>query len=151
VSFQVNEIVGRREGFVAVADFSLPDPYFYGGDIVTDRTIASSPHSFNLSNPGTVRTSKLAISATGPLSNLRLTQTATGIWVEALVTVPSGKVLAIDTDKATAVLDGTSVVQSIRHSGDVRWWLLEPGTNPITIESGTTGGQVSIVFAPVYL
>lgn len=151
IGFTATDQRGRREGFLAVVDFSLADPYFYGPDL-TDlaRSTASSPTAFNLVLPGTVRSSGVLLEYTGPISNPRLTNTLNGIYVECLVTVAPATVLTIDCANMTADNDGVNAIGSIRHSGDFRWMIVEPGTNPMEVTSTSPGGSLDTTVVVPY-
>lgn len=144
LGLQVGDTFGRREGVVAVADFMLADPYFYGTALVdAGRSISASPTDFTLTHPGTARTNRIVLDFTGPISNPRITQQTTGIYVECLVTVASGKHLLIDAEHFTATNDGVQAIGSIRHSGDFRWLILEPGANSMRVTATSPGGSLT--------
>lgn len=151
VSFQVQESRGRRETFLAVVDFALADPFLYGANVVdAGRSIASSPTDFSITNPGTYRTNRIVLDFTGPISNPRVLQQTTGIYVECLVTVGSGLHLIIDCENFTATNDGLNAIGSIRHSGDFRWLILEPGANSLRVTATTPGGTLTTTAAAPY-
>lgn len=133
-TFRTNWSPAGRGPFLAVADFELPDPYFYGADLVdADRVIAASPTDFNLTHAGTARTWRGTLDLLGPIANPRITNQTNGVYVECLVTVAATKHLIIDLDAFTAANDGVGAGGSIRHSGDARWLVLDPGVNAIRV------------------
>jgi hypothetical protein len=151
VSFQVSESRGRRQAFLAVVDFLLADPFFYGADVVdAARSIPASPTDFTFIHPGTVRTNKVTFDFTGPIANPRITQQTTGIYVECLVTVGAGLHLVIDCERFTATNDGLNAVGSIRHSGDFRWMLIEPGSQTLRVTATSPGGTLTTTAAAPY-
>jgi hypothetical protein len=134
VSFRVSDSPAGRGPILAVADFELPDPYFYGADTVdASRAIASSPTAFTLTHPGTARTWRGTLDFLGPIANPRILNQTNAIYVECLVTVAATKHLIIDLDAFTAANDGVAAGGSIRHSGDARWLVLEPGANALRV------------------
>ena len=140
----VGDWSGRREGVVAVADFMLADPYFYGTPVVDSaRAIAASPTAFSLTHPGSARTNKVAFDFTGPIANPRVTNVTNGIYVECLVTVATGEHLVVDSDLFTAANNGVSSIGSVRHSGDFRWMILVPGANSLSVTATTPGGTLT--------
>jgi hypothetical protein len=142
--FRATEQRGGRQAFLAVVDFDLADPYFYGPDLVDlDRSIASSPTAFALVNPGSVRTSGVVLDFTGPISNPRFTNGTNGLYVECLVTVAAATHLIVDCKAFTAANDGLNAIGSIRHSGDFRWMILEPGSNAISVSATSPGGTLT--------
>lgn len=151
LGLQVGEMRGNREGVVAVADFMLADPYFYGPNVVdTARAISASPTAFALVHPGTARTNRVSFDFTGPISNPRVTNATNGIYVECLVTVGAGLHLIVDCDLFTAANDGVSSIGSIRHSGDFRWMVLEPGSNSLSVTATAPGGTLTTTAAAPY-
>lgn len=141
VSFKASESPSGRGPLLAVADFELPDPHFYGADLVdAARAMPASPTDFTLTHAGSARTWRGTLDLTGPIANPRITNQTNGIYVECLVTVAATKHLIIDLDAFTAANDGVGAGGSIRHSGDARWLVLEPGANSIRVTgTGTTG------------
>jgi hypothetical protein len=151
LGLQVGEMRGNREGTVAVADFMLADPYFYGANVVDSaRAISASPTAFTFTHPGTARTNRVAFDFLGPISNPRITNVTNGLYVECLVTVASAKHLIVDCDLFTAANDGVSAIGSIRHSGDFRWMILEPGANSLSVTATSPGGTLTTTAAAPY-
>jgi hypothetical protein len=139
--------------FTAIVDFELPDPYLYGADVVdATRAIAASPTDFVLTHPGGARGHRVALDFLGPISNPRVTNLLTGVYVECLVTVAATKHLVIDCEAFTASNDGVYAGGSIRHSGDFRWLLLEPGAQTLRVTgTGLTGAtRLTTTFKPPY-
>jgi hypothetical protein len=151
VSFQVKEQITPRVAFLAVVDFALADPYLYAANVVdAAHAINSSPHDITFTNPGTARTNRITLDFTGPISSPRVTQVTTGIYVECLVTVASGKHLIIDCAAFTATNDGVNAIGSIRHSGDFRWLIVEPGAQTLRVTSTSPGGTLTTTAAAPY-
>jgi len=144
LGLQVADWFGAREGVIAVAEFMLADPHFYGTALVDSaRSIPSSPTAFSLTNAGSDRTNRIVLDFLGPIANPRFTNATNGLYVEALVTVASGKHLLIDAEHFTATNDGLNAIGSVRHSGDFRWMILEPGANSISVTATSPGGSLT--------
>lgn len=144
VQFQATEQRGRRQAFLATVDFMLADPYFYGADLVdAARSIPASPTAFALVHPGSARTSGIVLDFLGPISNPRFTNTTNGLLLECLVTVAAATHLVVDCRTFTAENDGVNAIGSIRHSGDFRWMILEPGSNSISVTATSPGGSLT--------
>jgi hypothetical protein len=144
VRFQSVEAEYGRHAFSAIVDFELADPYFYGANVVDSaRSIAASPTDFTFTNPGEQRTNRVIFDFVGPIANPRITQQTTGIYVECLVTVASAKHLVIDCGLFTATNDGVNAIGSIRHSGDFRWILVEPGAQTLRVTATSPGGTLT--------
>lgn len=151
VRFQSVDPEYGRHAFGAIVDFELADPYFYGTNTVVGPTsIAASPTDQAFTNPGEQRTNRIILDFVGPISNPRVTQTTTGIYVECLVTVASAKHLLIDCGLFTATNDGVNAIGSIRHSGDFRWMIVEPGAQTLRVTSTAPGGTLTTTAVAPY-
>jgi hypothetical protein len=151
VRFQSVEPEYGRHAFAAIVDFELADPYFYGANVVdATRSIAASPTDFTFTHPGEQRTNRIVFDFVGPISNPRVTQQTTGIYVEALVTVGAGLHLLIDCGLFTATNDGVNAIGSIRHSGDFRWMIVEPGAQTLRVTATAPGGTLTTTAAAPY-
>ena len=152
VGVQVAEPNGGRLSHILMVDFALPDPYFYASSVVDSaRAIAASPTDFTLTHPGSVRTNRVTFDFVGPISNPRVLQTTSGIYVECLVTVASAKHLIIDCERFTATNDGVLAIGSIRHSGDFRWMVIEPGAQTLRVTATSPGGTLTTTaYAPYH-
>lgn len=151
VRFQSVDALHGRSAFMAVVDFELADPYFYSADVVDSaRSIAASPTDFSFTNPGEARTHRVLFDFTGPIANPRVTNQATGIYVECLVTVGAGLRLLVDCELFTATNDGVNAIASIRHSGDFRWMVLEPGAQTLRVTATSPGGTLTTTAAAPY-
>lgn len=129
------------------------DPPYWRGVEVADlaRAFAASPTNYTLTHPGNERTHEVIFEIAGPVSNPRITNLDSGIYVEALVSVGAGEILTIDGQAFTADIDGENSIGSIRHGGSRQWMLLEPGANSMRLTATTPGGTVTSRFRPVYL
>lgn len=151
VRFQSVDPVFGRHAFDAIVDFSLADPYFYGTPVVVGPTsIAASPTDQAITNPGEARTNAILFDFVGPISSPKVTHQATGLYLECLVTVESGKHLLVDCAKFTATNDGVNAIGSIRHSGDFRWMIVEPGVQTLRVTASSPGGTLTTTAAAPY-
>lgn len=150
----VNDIEDEfgHEGIGLVADFLLPDPYFYGAGVTEMQAIAASPTDMTITNAGSAATNRLVLTFTGPITNPRLANrtldAAGGFYVEALVSVAAGTDLVIDCGAWTAANDGVNAIGSVRHSGAFEFFRLVPGANDLRITADTPGGSLSVDYAP---
>lgn len=145
--------VQGRGAFTAIVDFELPDPYLYGANVVdAARAIAASPTDFVITHPGGARGHKVSLDFLGPISNPRVTNQLTGVYVECLVTVAATKHLIIDCELFTAANDGLYAGGSIGHSGDFRWLLLEPGAQTLRVTGTAMTGatRLTTTFKPPF-
>lgn len=136
---------------VNVALEATDPPYWRGAEVVHVQAFGASPTDFALAVPGNERTHEVTFEIAGPVTNPRVTNLDSDIYVEALVTVAAGEILVIDGQAFTALLEGVTAIGSIRHSGSRQWMLLEPGTNSMRLTATTPGGTVTSRFRPVYL
>ena len=51
--------------------------------------------------------------------------------------------LIVDCRTFTALNNGVQAIGSIRHSGDFRWMILEPGSNTISVTATSPGGTLT--------
>lgn len=150
VGVDVPDYPVHREAFPVVADFALADPWFYGAAVVGTATVTASPTDIAVTNPGTLAAEHVTLDLLGPLSNPRITNPATGWYIEVLATVAAGKHLLVDCWAATATNDGVNAIASLRHSGGQELFRVEPGANTLRVTSGTTGGTATVTFTPPY-
>jgi len=136
-----------------VLEFTMPDPFFYSNVLTTDtHTIDASPKTYTITNPGTINKVDPKIVFTGPLSSPEITNGANGVKIKYDAVITAGHYVTIDTDPETGeyiVLDdlGANVIGNIEHEGDVAWFVLEKGDNPLSVTDGThTTGTVKIEF-----
>jgi phage-related protein len=151
----VDDFTDEVSGLVLgiVADFFLADPYFYGADVVdTSRAIPSSPTTFSLTNPGNVRTHRVQLDFLGPITNPRMTQSTTGIYVQFTGAVASTKHLIVDSEAFTALNDAANVIGSISHAGAFEFFRVEPGANALSVTgSGLSAAtRLDTTFRPAY-
>lgn len=147
VSCDVNRL--SSEAAIAVVDFLLHD-YWYGATVVDGPRAIASSTSWTLAHPGTVRGHRAVLEWTGPISNPRLTNDTNGVYVETLVTVPSGELLVVDCEAFTAELDGANAIASVRHEGEFAFMMLEPGDNALRATATAYGGTLELTFRPPY-
>ena len=136
-----------------VADFLLPDPWFYGPDVNQVVPIGASPTNFTFTHPGTVRGDRFVLDFTGPITNPRLTNNTTGVHVEVLTAVAAGQHLVVDGEQFTAANNGVNTIGNVRHAGAVPWMVAEPGPNSMSV-TGTglgAGTSLAIVFRPPFV
>jgi hypothetical protein len=133
LSFKASD-TALRIAHAAVVEFYLPDPYFYGSNVVdTTRAVPASPTDFTFTHPGSARGWKLALDILGPVASPRVTNVTNGCYLEVLVTVAGTKHLLVDAELMTATNDGVFAGGSVRHSGDALWLPIEPGANTLRV------------------
>lgn len=141
--------------YALVADFSLPDPFLYGDEVVVTQAIAGSPEDFALVSPGNRRGHRLVIDFTGPISNPRIANLTIDPleehYVELLVTVGAGLHGIIDVARFLATNDGVNSIGSIRHSGALPFLQVDPGSNDLRVTSTAPGGSVTLTYEPPFL
>lgn len=128
-----------------VLDFTLADPYFYGGSETQNLTKdIISP----VVNTGHVvaKARHMSIDLIGPLTNPTVTNLSTSpvTSVTFTGTIGSGSTLTINVSQFQALLApaNTNQIAKISHSGNRNWFALYPGNNNIrlTATSGTGSG-----------
>jgi hypothetical protein len=141
VSDFTDEVSGLVLGLVA--DFYLADPYFYGADVVDERTIPATSTPVTFTHPGNVRGHRVLFDFLGPITNPRVTHT-TGIWVQYTGAVAGTKHLVIDCEAFTALKDGANVIGSITHSGAFEFFRVEPGANVLSVTGSAMDGNTRL-------
>lgn len=137
-----------HETFALAADFLLADPLWYAASALAP---ALAIGHTTVTNPGTVKTHKLVLDITGPLANAELLNHTNGVYLQALVTVASGKHLIVDCGAFTAANDGVNAIGSIRHAGALSFLELEPGANDLELTGTGTPTAVSLTYTPAFL
>lgn len=163
-----------RQGFVQ--PFSLickiKDPTIYGSELKTASTAQSNPttstgaavYSFtypvvfgsslftvsaDANNIGTVSSYPQVINVFGPVTNPRITNSASGEFIEVDVTLSSGSdqlIIQYDKDSLTVTLNGVNVQQHV--TTDSTYWKIQPDDNIITLSGSSvgTGAYASVNF-----
>lgn len=151
VSNFTNKVNGRV--FALLVTFDMPDPFFYGAAVVDSaRSIAASPTSFTLTNPGSAPGCyRLAFDFAGPIANPRVTNQDTGTTVAVLTTVATGSHLVIDCYAFTALLDGANVEGLLTYSGAVPFLTVAPGANHLVVSADTLGGTLTTQLYPAFM
>ena len=91
------------------------------------------------------------VTLTGPLTNPYVQNSATGTFVQLNYTIPGGSFVMIDMANKTVMLNGNSTILSTRTT-DSDWWGILPGTNSISLSTGSTSntGNVVVSFYNAY-
>jgi hypothetical protein len=134
-------------------DITMADPWWYGSP--ASPTVSSTGAA--ITNIGDVEAQKIVLTFNGPLTNPRLTNTSVlapvSVWYNG--TIAGGASVTLDCGVFTAVNNlGASVIGSVSHQGSLRWMLLEPGSNAMTLDNvagGSVGaGSVTVAYSPPY-
>lgn len=137
--------------YQCVVEFTMQDPWFYDPSTQSvSSSISSLPHSFLVNNPGTVRAENLVITLQGTMTNPKITNTNSGVWVQYQGNL-SGT-LVLDVRAFTATHNGSDVTRDVVHYGDAYWLHLEPGDNTVQVDADGFSGTptVQIDFQPPY-
>jgi hypothetical protein len=151
VDFPPDDVSSVGLVFVGVADFELPDPYFYGDDVVLAATaIPASGTHVAITNPGDVRGHRIVFTLAGPFANPRITNNTNGNWLEVDVNTAAGQELVVDVGAFTAFNNGLTAIGSVRKNS-VPWLFLEPGVNDLEVTGTAVGGTLAATFRPPHL
>ena len=132
-------------------EIELADPFFYGTTLQVDsRSIASPTLEWTHTNPGSAPCSDLIIKFQGPLANPILRHKGSGIWVQFMGVIASGETVVLDTGSFTCTKAGDNLISALYHGGDSHWMSLDAGMNELKLETGTSGGSVTIEYYPPY-
>lgn len=153
IAMPVVDLAGG-ELFRVVPKIWLPDPSFYGTDVVdSNRTVTGSGMTWSVSHPGTMRGWKTHFALHGAITNPRIQNTTTGALWQYNGTVGSSETLDVDSEFFTAAKGSTSVIGDLSHDGDVSFMTFDPGANTFAI-TGTgigVGCKVTTTLRPPYL
>lgn len=144
------------------ADFAMTllmaDPFFYGPEVEVP-LVRGQPVS--VVNPGhdVSAHTGLEVEFIGPLINPRLTNITAdpNTWVQYNGPISTGQSVLCDVGayQATRLPAGANHINLIRHSGARHWMGLLPGTNSLSLTSGTaaTGGygNARLRYRPPYV
>jgi hypothetical protein len=135
-------------------DIRMADPWWYGASTSTDVTSAGG----TITNIGDVEATNIVIQFVGPLINPMLINTSVSPQVQLFAgpNIPLGVTFTLDCSAFTAVDNlGTNVIGNVSHIGNIRWMLLEPGSNVMALINGIGGGspgvgKATVTFSPPY-
>lgn len=141
-SFKAGEAAHLRAKYFI--DFVAGDPYWYSETVntSTQTNVASSPHSFSVTNTGGEATpvkidiTALSVDKTG---TFKLTNTTNGLSASYGGTITAGQVLTIDCATLKVVNSGANGLPGFSGS----FWMLVIGTNNVTYE-GPTGVTIVV-------
>lgn len=144
--------VRKGPGYAKFAlEIELADPFFYGTTLQVDsRSIVSPTLEWTHTNPGSAPCSDLIIKFQGPLANPILRHKGSGIWVQFMGVISTGEMVVLDTGSFTCNKAGDNLISALYHGGDSHWMSLDAGMNDLKLETGTSGGSVTIEYYPPY-
>ena len=132
-------------------EFLLPDPFFYGAEqTINFSATATSNQTFTV--PGDYETSRLTMQFNGARTNMRLTNTSRGIYVNVNNTLGAGSSILVNPEAWTAVKDSSSnVVSQVTYVGHTNWMSLSPGAQTLSLTSSSGTGSGVLKYTPRYL
>lgn len=154
-------MTGRFRGTFQ-ADILLADPFFYGGEVISQINMASSGV---VHNPGDFRAGHqhFSVQFVGPLNHPELVNVSTSphVSVKLDTTVAAGEVVTLDVGTFTA----TSTVELltttgagtynrlvyVKHSGAHEWFGLTRGDNTLVLAGQGSTGHAVVRFQPPYV
>lgn len=144
--------VRKGPGYAKFAlEVELADPFFYGTSLQADtRSLTTGILEWTHTSSGSAPCSDLIIKFQGPLSNPILRHKGSGIWVQFMGVIASGETVVLDTGSFTCTKAGENLISALYHGGDSHWMSLDAGMNELKLETGTSGGSLSIEYYPRY-
>jgi hypothetical protein len=134
-----------------VADVFMADPFFYGDPLQTTIPL-NTPTTIQVL--GDVPTSVMKIDYYGQLSNALLTNSTPNpdVWIKTGTALALGDSMTVDVGEATAVRtsDSANLIGSVTHSGSREWFVLQPGTNTVTLTTDIGAGHAVLTYTPIY-
>lgn len=149
-SISVSTMMARQRAEFS-ATFMVPNVYWTTETALTTASAASStlPKDLAVSHltAGTAPIDDAIITVIGPITNPRVTDLETGIWVQYTGTVTSGQSWVVDVGNFTSLVDGVSVRSATSHAGHPRFMYIPThygtGTTPTVRLTGTGGGSTT--------
>jgi hypothetical protein len=138
------------DGAQFAVDLRLADPYFYGPTITP--TALAVGVGAAVTNPGVWLVQKMTIVFNGGLTNPRLTNSTTGVWVQYTGVIAGGASVTLNTDLFTAITNtSVNVIGAVTHQGARNWLPLRPGSNMLTLTASAGTGTATVSFQPPYI
>lgn len=133
------------------AEVYLSDPFFYGPTETIN--IPSGQNSIvNTTILGDYETTAVTVLFNGARNNMRLTNLSEGIYVNSTIDLSTGQTLLIDVDAWTATKNpgssNVNVIGSVSSFGHEFWFVLRPGTQSLSVSSGTGSGSAVVQYKP---
>jgi len=131
----------------------FPDPFWYAA---TQEIETFTPNAVSYEtthqNPGTAENRKMQIKLTGGLTNPKIENTTTGVFLKLNDTITTGTTVTIDTEKFTVTDQaGNNLLNSLIHSGDMAWLSLAAGANSLKITMDEApSGRIEFKYYPAY-
>lgn len=154
---QLNTMAGRTRGEFAV-NLLIPDVYWRDTAVVTQATAASStlPKTLDLTSfpgmTGTIEDS--VVTVTGPITNPRITDVETGVYVQYNGAITSAQSWVVDAGAYTSKVGSTDVTLNTSHGGHVRYLIIPPylagQAVPRLALSGAGGGATTKLSVTAY-
>jgi len=147
---QLTTMMARQRGEFS-ATFNVPDVYWRDETIGSTASVANAtlPKDLPLTHlvGGTAPVDDALVSVVGPITNPRVTDLETGIWVQYTGTLTSAQTWTVDSSAFTSVVNGTSVRSATSHGGHPRFLYIPPrygNTNTPTVRlTGSAGGTTT--------
>jgi hypothetical protein len=149
-SISVDTMMARPRGQFS-ATFMIPSVFWR--DEVTTSTVSTAnatlPKDLPLThlNGGTAPIDDSVISVVGPITNPRVTDLETGIWVQYTGTLSASQTWTVDSGAFTSTVNGTSVRVQTTHGGHQRLFYIPArygNTNTPTVRlTGSAGGTTT--------
>ena len=142
--------------------FELVDAFWEDATATTQSATAGAtlPKTLDLTGyaGATAPLEDAVVTVTGPITNPRVTDAETGVWVQYTGTVAAGASWVVDSGAFTSKVGSTSVRAATSHGGHARFLYVPPlrtgATSPrltLTGSAGGTGTQMSVVYRRKYL
>jgi hypothetical protein len=134
-------------------DITMADPWWYGAQVAPTLTSTGA----TVTNAGDVEATSLVLTLNGPLTNPRIRNNSVAPTVDVRYsgTIGAGASVTLDCAAFTAIDNlSNSVIGNVSHVGSLRWMVLEPGANTLTLDNYVSGGvgagSVTITYSPPY-
>lgn len=135
-------------------DLFLADPFFYGPEEDIDFSATATSNN-TVDILGDYETDAISIAFEGVRNNVRLTNITESVYVNVNSALAAGATLTLSVRGYSATLSNggvnENVVRNVTYLGHVRWFVLSPGSQSLSLSSTSGTGPATITYKPKYL
>jgi hypothetical protein len=132
-------------------DVFLPDPWFYGSEVVTTVPVGTPT---TITNVGDDLSTAIVVDLVGQLTNPLLTNSTPNpdVWMKVGSSISASATVRVDVDLATVkrLGDGVNLIGTLSHSGAREWMGLRRGTNSLVLTVDGGAGHADVKYRPAF-
>lgn len=133
-------------------EITFPDP-LWRATTTTNQTISITGSALSLTSFAgiTAPITDATLTVTGAVTNPRITDNATGAWIQYTGTVAGGSSWVVNCANFTSTVGGTSVITNTTFNPGPRFFTVSPSTNLTPSLTVTGGGTLTVAAARRFL